>query len=69
MREVCIPTLQHIFNLSHNAHLKKSLDYEISVVAYTMHTNNEWCIILFQLNYHTYSNAWKHIHPISSKCN
>jgi hypothetical protein len=48
VREVCIPTLQHILNLFHNAHFKKSLDYKIGVMAYTMHTNHECCIILFQ---------------------
>jgi hypothetical protein len=39
MKEICIQTLHHILNLSHNAHFKKSLDYEINAVAHIMHTN------------------------------
>jgi hypothetical protein len=27
-----------------------------------MYTNHEWCILIFQLEYHTYYDTFKHIH-------
>jgi hypothetical protein len=32
-----------------------------------MHTNHEWCILIFQLEYHTCFNTLKNTHPINSK--
>jgi hypothetical protein len=35
------------FQFFPNAHFIKSLDFEIGVAVHTMHTNHEWCILLF----------------------
>jgi len=59
--------LQHIFNFFHNAKLGKSLDRQINAMARTMHTNHEWCILIFDLDCHTCFDTLKNIHLVNYK--
>jgi hypothetical protein len=46
LKEKTIKALQYIFNLAHNAHLGKSLQCQVGVMAHAMHPNEEGDILI-----------------------
>jgi len=46
LKEKIVKALQYIFNLAHNAHLGKSLQCQVGVMAHAMHPNVEGEILL-----------------------